>query len=98
MEKFVKYMLKPGDVVYEEGQLGENYYIVNSGSLLMTAAGQPVKKVKARDVFGEVALVDKTPRSCTVAAVEHSAVWALGAMDFKSTLTNINKSRFTEDM
>jgi CRP-like cAMP-binding protein len=51
-----------------------------------------------RDVFGEVALVDKTPRACTVVATEESVVWALSAAEFKSTLTKINASRFQEDM
>jgi CRP-like cAMP-binding protein len=85
-ECFVKYILKTGDVVYAEGHLGENYFLVGSGKLAMTAGGRSIKTLKKGEVFGEVALFDNAPRSCTVTAAQPSVLWALSADVFRETL------------
>jgi CRP-like cAMP-binding protein len=53
----------------------------------MKAGERHIKTVKKSDVFGEVALFDKAPRSCEVAAVEASGIWALNGNIFKKTLS-----------
>ena len=73
-QKFVKNYQK-SEVIFSENSLGKDMYIVYSGKVgLYTQVGQGHRKllavVKAGDFFGEMALVDDSPRSATAIAEE----------------------------
>ena len=79
------YMLyTAGQVIFEEGQLGEEMFVLLEGELVITLEGTPIDRLEAGSIFGEMALVDDQPRSATVAAV------------VDSKLLVINEARFVE--
>jgi CRP-like cAMP-binding protein len=66
--------LHAGDVLFHEGDVGEEMYGVISGTLELSSGGTPVTRVTEGGVFGELALVDKEPRSLTATAATDASV------------------------
>jgi len=67
-----------GDVVFRQGEMGDTMYILHEGSLAVIRekgdVGTVVARLNKKDVVGEMALVDKGPRSATVKALERSTL------------------------
>jgi CRP-like cAMP-binding protein len=57
-----------GDVVFAEGEEGHSMYVVRSGELTIERQGKVMETVGPGGVFGEMALIDGSPRVATVRA------------------------------
>lgn len=60
--------LSAGQVVFSEGEVGREMFIVRTGSVELRIGDQVVETVEQGGVFGELALVDPAPRSATAVA------------------------------
>lgn len=60
------------DVIFAEGQSGKNMFVIKAGTVELRVAGRVIETLKAGDVLGEMALLDKEPRSATAVAVTDS--------------------------
>jgi CRP/FNR family cyclic AMP-dependent transcriptional regulator len=75
---------RKSEVIFEEGSTGGEMYLIHSGRVLLTAKQNeadrvPLVVLKPGDFFGEMALVDDSPRSATASAIEDNT--ELIAMD-----------------
>jgi CRP/FNR family cyclic AMP-dependent transcriptional regulator len=66
---------RKSEVVFEEGSTGSEMYLIHSGRVLLSvrqneAQRVPLAVLNPGDFFGEMALVDDSPRSATASAVE----------------------------
>jgi CRP-like cAMP-binding protein len=66
---------RKSEVVFEEGSTGSEMYLIHSGRVLLSVRRNQAKQVplvvlNPGDFFGEMALVDDSPRSTTASAVE----------------------------
>lgn len=80
---FVERRFKAGQNVATEGESGLNFFVVESGEASVFVGGTNVRTLTAGDSFGEVALVDKTPRSATVTAETDMRIWGLPVWSFR---------------
>jgi diguanylate cyclase (GGDEF)-like protein len=75
------------EVLFPEGASGEELYIVGLGRVaswirLADGGAHKVSEFGAGDFFGEMAIIEKAPRSATCQAMEPSTVFVLKAADF----------------
>jgi CRP-like cAMP-binding protein len=60
-----------------EGDLDQRLYLVESGAVEVIKGGQPVKRVTAGDVVGEIAFLDRRARTASVRAAGTARVCAV---------------------
>jgi CRP-like cAMP-binding protein len=68
--------------VVAEGQAGVTMYVVTEGRLAVSIRGKLVEKIGPGGVFGEMALVDRTPRLATVVSETDCGLLAIGRNTF----------------
>lgn len=83
--------LAPREELFHKGDPGERLYVVISGHLKAKAEAADGKEVifslmGPTEVIGEIALLDASPRSATVEAIEHSELLTLHRRDFLPVL------------
>jgi CRP-like cAMP-binding protein len=58
-----------GEVIFSAGEPGEVFYVVRAGTVELSLNGRPIEEVGPGGIFGELALIDRVPRSATATAV-----------------------------
>ncbi len=59
---------QPGEVVFAEGDQGDKMYVVRSGEIAIERDGVVAETLSTGGIFGEMALIDGSPRSATARA------------------------------
>lgn len=83
---------KKEEAVFQEGEIGDAFYIVDSGqiriSTMVPGVGEEALKIlKPGDYFGEMALIDDFPRSAAAIAHEGEVqLLAIYKRDFKKLM------------
>lgn len=57
-----------GAVIFQEGDAGAEMYVILEGEVELLVHGQVVDTLKRDAIFGEMALIDSSPRSATAIA------------------------------
>ena len=71
-----------GTAVFREGEAGEEMYGIVAGTVELRSGGEVLRTLGPDDVFGEMALVDRTPRSATAVAVTECVLAAIDRRRF----------------
>jgi MFS family permease len=79
--------VSPGDVVIQEGDEGDRFYLVESGRTTATHAGQVLSSQGPGEPFGEIALLRDVPRTATVTADEATVLLYLERDAFLAAVT-----------
>ncbi len=76
-----------GGVVVREGDLGDQFFLVEAGTLAVTRQFNGQAREFARmgpgDFFGEIALIGQGRRTATVQAASSAQLWALPVTEFR---------------
>jgi len=88
-------IFKPGDTIAFQGAQGDEMYIITEGfvqvSIRQISGERIIVNLGAGQIFGEMALVDKGPRSATVKAIsDPTVVQIIHANDFDQICTQNN--------
>ena len=73
-------------VVVREGEAGDDFFVIVSGSATPTVDGDPVGELAAGSFFGEMALLDAGERVATVTATTPLELLVLHRDDFNTML------------
>jgi len=73
-----------GEDVVVEGELGDELFVVLTGAVAVKKEGKVLAVLKKAKHFGEMALMDKEPRSASVTAAEPSKLMVINRKDFMS--------------
>ncbi|HVY48234.1 MAG TPA: cyclic nucleotide-binding domain-containing protein, partial [Minicystis sp.] len=81
---------EPGETVVKKGEIGREFFIVLKGDVEVVpeGGGAPIARLGAREVFGERALLEDTPRTATVRAAGAVDVLVMSRGDFRSMVTS----------
>uniref|UniRef100_A0A131XJZ3 cAMP-dependent protein kinase type II regulatory subunit n=2 Tax=Hyalomma TaxID=34625 RepID=A0A131XJZ3_9ACAR len=80
--------VKPGEVVIKQGDDGDNFYVIHSGTyhIFVNKDGKQdelVGKYDGTGSFGELALMYNMPRAATITAVTEGSLWAMNRQTFR---------------
>jgi CRP-like cAMP-binding protein len=78
---------KKGDHIIQQGEPGDYFYVLRSGSVRFVVDGLTVSKTFQKGVsFGELSLLYTSPRAASVVALEDSRLFRVGQDDFRVVL------------
>ena len=80
----------PGDYIFQEGDSGEEMFIIHAGKVNITKKTDEGEKVlvtlSSGDFFGEMAVIDKAPRSASAVAAEDTTCIVLNEELFEQQM------------
>ena len=84
----------PGQAVFRENEAGGELFVVSSGLVSISVASQDGEDIELSRVgrgafFGEMAILERAPRSATCTAVEETNCLVLEAADFEALLIEV---------
>ena len=82
-EEFNERRFSPGDKIALEGEGGLMFFVVESGELPVEVHGEPVATIGPGAAFGEIALIDRRPRTATVTAATEVKAYGLPVFVFR---------------
>lgn len=89
-DKMMVHEAETGEMVLRQGDPGDLFYLIRSGSVdvLIAEDGKErkVAELKEGQYFGEAALITDEPRNASIVARERSVFYALGKNDFRAVL------------
>jgi CRP/FNR family transcriptional regulator, cyclic AMP receptor protein len=77
-----------GKVLTREGQSGSEFFVIVDGEVSVTKNGQEIRTLGPGDFFGEIALLEDTPRTATVVAKAPLRFFVLTRRSFRSLLAH----------
>jgi len=87
-----------GELIFQEGARGDEFFIIDNGTLMMSSRGQANRMMEAGDFFGEnCAVFDEATRESTVEVLSDKAdIWAIDKRHLQEVLRpdNALKSEF----
>ena len=66
---------QPGDVIIQQGDEGDNFYIIDQGEVEVRINNEAVSSISEGGSFGELALIYGTPRAATIVAKTRLTLW-----------------------
>lgn len=89
-----RYEFKAGEMLFQEGDPGDEMYVVVSGAVSIFIKDQSgaevvLAEVGAGSYFGEMSIIDRTSRSAACRVLEDTVLLALHADDFTSIINTM---------
>jgi CRP/FNR family transcriptional regulator, cyclic AMP receptor protein len=73
-----------GKVLAREGDFGEEFFVIDSGTAEVTRGGEKVAELGAGDFFGEMALIEEDRRNATVTATSPMTLVVMTRASFRT--------------
>jgi CRP/FNR family cyclic AMP-dependent transcriptional regulator len=80
--------VQAGEVVVQEGETGESLFIIVDGRVEVVDDNRVLNQLGARAVFGELSLLDSSPRSATIRALEETTLLRLDQAPFYEIMSD----------
>jgi hypothetical protein len=81
-----------GEPIIREGELGDRYYLIVDGTVEITQDGQHLRALSAGASFGEIALLDKVPRTASATSVTRCELLSVERDDFLEAVTGHSRA------
>lgn len=82
--------VKAGEIVFAEGDLGEEVYLVHEGAVtlyhVVNGREAHLFDVEVGGYFGELAIIDELPRSASARAKEDAVLLVMNKKDFRTAV------------
>ncbi len=82
-----------GESIVTEGEPGDAFYVILEGAVEVSARGRVLRRQRAGESFGEIALLRDVPRTATVTSLEPTEVLAISRSSFLAAITGQPRSR-----
>ena len=96
MNELIYCPFSKGTIVYQEGDEGNFFYIIASGSVEATEKGKFKKKYGIWECFGELSLITQNKREETIKCLEDVTVFTIDGVSFRDIQKRINEKILKE--
>jgi len=79
---------KAGDVIFREGDPARELFIIQSGEIEIRLGNRVLETLPQYSIFGEMALIDSSPRSATAIAVTDVKLVSVSEKQFLFLVSN----------
>jgi len=73
---------KAGEVIFKEGDAATEFFVIQRGKVEIRIGNRLLGTLSDHDIFGEMALIDATPRSATAIAATDVKLVPVGEKQF----------------
>jgi CRP-like cAMP-binding protein len=73
-----------GKVLAREGEFGDEFFVIDSGTAQVTRGGEPIAELGPGDFFGEMALLGEDRRNATVTATSPMSLIVMTRSSFRT--------------
>ena len=80
--------VEEGKALTREGESGREFFVIIDGEVSVTKDGNEIRSMGPGDFFGEIALIEDTPRTATVTAKTPLRFFVLTRQSFRSLLAH----------
>jgi MFS family permease len=80
---------RAGEVLIREGEPGDLYYVIADGDVSVSTSAGFTTRLAHGAGFGEIALLNDSPRTATVTAVTDASLYTLASDDFLTAVTGM---------
>jgi CRP-like cAMP-binding protein len=91
---FKRQTYNTGNKIFNEGDIGDAVYLITSGEIELyyrkNNANVSIGKLGKGEIFGEMALINNSPRTATALVTNSCEVLAMTKEAFEASLTGIN--------
>lgn len=84
-----------GDIIIQQGDVGDFFYICESGNLVFNVDGNNVGGCSVGGSFGELALLYDSPRAATCVAASDVTLWKVDQTTFRYLIASTAKEQET---
>ena len=100
MDEALKQKFLPDEYIFKQGEKGQQAYLLLDGRVAIEVNGKKVSEISEMEIFGEMSLILKKPRTASVKVLKPSIVLQLenvtavcaGATEvYRYPLHNLNK-------
>lgn len=78
--------MSPGDQIIKQGEVGDKFYVVESGKVEVVVDEVKVGQLEGPTAFGELALMYNSPRAATIICKEKGNLWVTGCQITRGVL------------
>lgn len=82
--------VEPGRELVTEGRVGHEFFLILAGQAEVRRGGQRIATLGPDDYFGELAVLDRGPRSATVIAETEMKLLVLGQREFGGLVETVS--------
>jgi CRP-like cAMP-binding protein len=73
---------KAGDVIFRQGEVAEELFVIQSGTVEIRLGNRLLDRLPERSIFGEMALIERSPRSATAVAATDTTLVPVSEKQF----------------
>jgi CRP-like cAMP-binding protein len=84
-----KISFEDGHRIFSEGDVADRFYLVLSGEIAITIGGVEVARIRAGQIFGEMALLEHIPRTATATVISRAMLFSLPAESISTMIPSL---------
>ena len=98
IKKMKTYTLEADEIVYKQGDIGINFFIVIKGRLDVRIDDESTSILNPNNCFGELGLIQDKERNSTVITLEKVKLKGIDRSSYREALSSINEKRHEENL
>ena len=91
------YAVGAREIIFEQGQPGMCFFCVSKGRLEVLCNNERTTIIGAGTGFGELALLDDSPRTATIRTIEPCSLWGVDRKTFDTAIKKLNQINYEEN-